>query len=101
MRQRCQRCTVIAVFPASQMARVAINTHVERFIYTLLFSRTFFTQCVGVEHGNAYQRIKYLKQHRYLSIQHRDWLQMEFAPETYSQDKLDELDRLTEKWVDD
>jgi hypothetical protein len=29
------------------------------------------------------------------------WLQMEFAPETYSQDKLDELDRLTEKWVDD
>jgi hypothetical protein len=29
------------------------------------------------------------------------WLQMEFAPETYSQDPLDELDRLTEKWVDD
>jgi hypothetical protein len=29
------------------------------------------------------------------------WLQMEFAPETYSQDQLDELDRLTEKWVDD
>lgn len=26
---------------------------------------------------------------------------MEFAPETYSQDKLDELDHLTEKWVDD
>jgi hypothetical protein len=29
------------------------------------------------------------------------WLQMEFAPETYSQDQLDELDRLTEKWIDD
>jgi len=26
---------------------------------------------------------------------------MEFAPETYSQDQLDELDRLTEKSVDD
>jgi hypothetical protein len=29
------------------------------------------------------------------------WLQMEFAPETYSEEQLDELDRLTEKWVDD
>jgi len=29
------------------------------------------------------------------------WLQMEFAPESYSEDQLDELDRLTEKWVDD
>jgi hypothetical protein len=29
------------------------------------------------------------------------WLQMEFSPETYSEDQLDELDRLTEKWVDD
>jgi hypothetical protein len=28
------------------------------------------------------------------------WLEMEFAPETYSQDQLDELDQLTEKWVD-
>jgi hypothetical protein len=29
------------------------------------------------------------------------WLEMEFAPETYSQEQLDELDRLTEKWVND
>ena len=29
------------------------------------------------------------------------WLEMEFAPPTYSQEQLDELDRLTEKWVDD
>jgi hypothetical protein len=28
------------------------------------------------------------------------WLEMEFAPETYSEEQLDELDRLTEKWVD-
>jgi hypothetical protein len=28
------------------------------------------------------------------------WLEMEFAPETYSQEQLDELDQLTEKWVD-
>lgn len=27
------------------------------------------------------------------------WLEMEFAPETYSQEQLDELDQLTEKWV--
>jgi len=27
------------------------------------------------------------------------WLEMEFAPESYSQEELDELDRLTEKWV--
>ena len=29
------------------------------------------------------------------------WLEMEFAPKTYSQEQLDELDRLTEKWVND
>lgn len=29
------------------------------------------------------------------------WLEMEFAPKTYSQESLDELDRLTEKWVND
>ena len=29
------------------------------------------------------------------------WLEMEFAPTTYSQEQLDELDRLTEKWVND
>lgn len=29
------------------------------------------------------------------------WLEMEFAPPTYSQKQLDELDRLTEKWIDD
>ena len=29
------------------------------------------------------------------------WLQMEFSPETYSEEQLEELDRLTEKWVDD
>ena len=29
------------------------------------------------------------------------WLEMEFAPPTYSQEQLDELDRLTEEWVDD
>jgi hypothetical protein len=29
------------------------------------------------------------------------WLEMEFAPETYSQEQLDELDRLTEKGVND
>lgn len=29
------------------------------------------------------------------------WLEMEFAPATYSQQQLDELDRLTEKWIDD
>jgi len=29
------------------------------------------------------------------------WLQMEFAPKSYSQAQLDELDQLTEKWVDD
>jgi hypothetical protein len=28
------------------------------------------------------------------------WLEMEFAPETYSEEQLDELDRLTEKWVE-
>ena len=27
------------------------------------------------------------------------WLEMEFAPESYSREQLDELDRLTEKWV--
>ena len=29
------------------------------------------------------------------------WLEMEFAPPTYSQEQLDQLDRLTEKWIDD
>lgn len=29
------------------------------------------------------------------------WLEMEFAPTTYSQAQLDELDRLTEKWIED
>ena len=29
------------------------------------------------------------------------WLEMEFAPESYSQEQLDELDRLTETWIDD
>jgi hypothetical protein len=29
------------------------------------------------------------------------WLEMEFAPSNYSQKQLDELDRLTEKWIDD
>ena len=29
------------------------------------------------------------------------WLEMEFNPPTYSQEQLDELDRLTEEWVDD
>ncbi len=28
------------------------------------------------------------------------WLEMEFAPPTYSEEQLDELDRLTEKWID-
>ena len=27
------------------------------------------------------------------------WLEMEFSPKTYSQQQLDELDRLTETWV--
>jgi hypothetical protein len=29
------------------------------------------------------------------------WLEMEFAPEHYSEEQLDELDRLTEKWIED
>ena len=29
------------------------------------------------------------------------WLEMEFAPSTYSEKQLDGLDRLTEKWIDD
>ena len=29
------------------------------------------------------------------------WLEMAFAPETYSQEQLDELDRLTEAWIND
>lgn len=29
------------------------------------------------------------------------WLEMEFAPKTYSQEQIDELDRLTEAWVND
>ena len=27
------------------------------------------------------------------------WLEMEFAPESYSREQLDELDQLTEEWV--
>jgi hypothetical protein len=27
------------------------------------------------------------------------WLEMEFAPSTYSEEQLDELDRLTEEWI--
>ena len=29
------------------------------------------------------------------------WLEMEFAPPSYSEKQLDELDRLTEKWIED
>jgi hypothetical protein len=29
------------------------------------------------------------------------WLEMEFAPPTYTQEQLDELDQLTEAWVED
>ncbi len=29
------------------------------------------------------------------------WFEMEFAPPTYSQEQLDELDQLTEKWIED
>ena len=29
------------------------------------------------------------------------WLEMGFAPATYSQKQLDELDRLTEQWIED
>ena len=29
------------------------------------------------------------------------WLEMEFAPESYSQAQLGALDRLTEEWIDD
>jgi len=29
------------------------------------------------------------------------WLEMEFVPKTYSQEQIDELDQLTEKWVND
>ncbi len=29
------------------------------------------------------------------------WLEMEFTPKIYSQEQIDELDRLTETWVDD
>ena len=29
------------------------------------------------------------------------WLEMEFAPAGYSEKQLDELDRLTEKWIED
>lgn len=29
------------------------------------------------------------------------WLQMEYAPPGYSDKQLDELDQLTEKWIDD
>jgi hypothetical protein len=30
-----------------------------------------------------------------------DWLESEFAPPTYSPEQFDELDRLTETWVED
>lgn len=29
------------------------------------------------------------------------WLEMVFAPESYSREQMDELDRLTEEWIDD
>ena len=29
------------------------------------------------------------------------WLDMEFAPDSYSREQLDELDRLTEEWIDE
>ncbi len=29
------------------------------------------------------------------------WLEMEFAPKSYSQEQIDELDRLTDTWVND
>ena len=29
------------------------------------------------------------------------WLEMDFAPEDYSQEQLDELDRLAEAWIDE
>lgn len=29
------------------------------------------------------------------------WLEGDFVPESYSQEQLDELDRLTESWIDD
>ena len=29
------------------------------------------------------------------------WLQMEYAPPDYSEKQLDELDRLTDQWIDD
>ena len=30
-----------------------------------------------------------------------NWIEMEYAPESYSQSQLDELDRLTERWITD
>jgi hypothetical protein len=30
-----------------------------------------------------------------------DWIDMDYAPEHYSQAQLDELDRLTAKWISD
>jgi hypothetical protein len=32
--------------------------------------------------------------------EHVEWLEREFAPPTYTRDQLDELDRLTELWVE-
>ena len=29
------------------------------------------------------------------------WLEMDYAPESYTPEQLDELDRLTERWIDD
>jgi len=30
-----------------------------------------------------------------------NWIEMEYAPESYSESQLDELDRLTERWIAD
>ena len=29
------------------------------------------------------------------------WLEMDYAPESYTPEQLDQLDRLTERWIDD
>jgi len=30
-----------------------------------------------------------------------NWIEMEYAPESYSESQLDELDRLTDRWIAD
>jgi hypothetical protein len=30
-----------------------------------------------------------------------NWIEMEYAPDDYSESQLDELDRLTERWISD